>query len=161
MSNKDDINENRRRINYLTGAGILTVVGGGLLAAEEGREHFFEDGEGQPEPVETKTPEPQPDYISDVVELTPGEFKNIYDSLDSVYQEDILEGGENGAQYQAWFGEDDYESLEDVSFFYNEDPSKESSILYTHTLGDSETHTREKLENPQTPQVLYNEVMKE
>jgi hypothetical protein len=71
MSNKDEINENRRRINKLTGAGILTVLTGGTVGTAA-----YLDAANKPEQQEgggAATPEPQG--------YSPGEL-NEWDSIE-------------------------------------------------------------------------------
>lgn len=69
MSNRDDIDENRRKVWKLAG---LTALGGGALVAEEAREYLSGNGGGQAPPA-TDTPEPSG--------YAPGEL-NGWDSIE-------------------------------------------------------------------------------
>jgi hypothetical protein len=76
MSNRDDIDENRRKVWKLAG---LTLLGGGAFAAEEAREYLSGDSGGQTASPKTETPEttasPEP------AGYAPGEL-NQWDSIE-------------------------------------------------------------------------------
>lgn len=101
----------------------------------------------------------EPTYAADTVQMESSEFQNVFDELPRSYQNDILPGGAIGNQYQAWFNEDDYEDLLSATLFYEEDPQKNSSMLYEHRLGDDETNTRRIIENQDAAERFYQEAI--
>lgn len=174
VRDKSGIDHNKRKTlvatgGFLAGAGLVASDAGNYAEGDEpakgGLQLPLGDGDidfcGILEEPNTGSGSAHPSYVSEVFEFDPDEFKNVYDDLEEIYQEDILEGGEDGDQYHAWFNEDDYEELNGVTFFYNEDPAKSSSVMYNHDLGEKTTNTREVLENEDAADVLYNKVKQE
>lgn len=76
MSNKDDINENRRRINKLTGAGILTLLTGGTVGTAA-----YLDAANKPE-QEASEPTTPGGSSSGSQGYSPGELNN-WDSIEN------------------------------------------------------------------------------
>lgn len=148
----DDGRTRRGAIRDILAAVTFLGVGYG---ANESRKASNQADTSVPAKSEPATPE----YQSDTFELDSGEFQDVFEDLPEIYQNDILPGGTESDQYQAWVGDDDYEELLGAVFFYNEDPSKKSSMMYEHSFGEDETQTRETLENDQTAEELYNEVL--